>query len=231
MEQKRIASPWMWIGACTMVVSACVVEGEWLPDIPAPDSIMGPIAGAPLCGDGIRDDREACDDANHQSGDGCDQDCMVEPCFVCVDDSESFRSICGLACNELAGQTCFAGTCVSCVDGLQNAEETDVDCGGGCAPCTNGKRCGANHDCAAGFCSSGVCCNEACDGLCIRCDMPDSVGVCAFIPENETHEELNFMCSGASACDGKGACKKLSAETCSAGIECMSGKCVGGVCS
>lgn len=230
MEKKRIALPWIWLGMCTIAGSACVIEGEWLPDLPPPGSIMGAATRAPICGDGIRDITEACDDSNVQSGDGCDQTCRVEQCFVCSDDVAAGRSICGPACNELAGQYCYAGACVSCVDGIQNGAETDVDCGGGCGPCDISKRCTGANDCSSGFCSGGLCCNEACDGMCIRCDLPDSAGICAFVPESETHEDELFVCNGASACDGKGACKKLSTEACSAGIECISGKCLNGAC-
>lgn len=34
----------------------------------------------PICGDGIRDTHEQCDDRNHQEGDGCTKDCFSEFC-------------------------------------------------------------------------------------------------------------------------------------------------------
>jgi cysteine-rich repeat protein len=230
MQQKNTVTRWIWLGGFAIVLSACIIEGEYLPDMPAPGSIVGAAIRIPACGDGFREAAEACDDANDQDGDGCDKNCLVEPCFVCNDDAALGRSACGPACNTLAGQYCYQGACVSCGDGIQNGAETDVDCGGGCAPCVGSQRCSGIADCKSGFCSSGVCCNEPCDGQCIRCDLPDSPGICAFIPENEVDANPAFVCNGSSACDGKGACKKLAVESCGAGIECISGKCVSGVC-
>ncbi len=230
MNNERVGLLWVWLGTCSFAAGACLVEGEYLPDIPPPGIIFGAAASVQHCGDGIRDPTEACDDANSKSGDGCDHDCIIEACFACKDDAAVGRSICGPACNELLGQTCFAGACVSCADGLQNGHETDVDCGGACAPCDTGRQCTAADDCGAGFCSNGICCNESCAGTCIRCDLTDSVGICAFVPEGETHDDPLFACFEASVCDGKGACKKSSAEACGAGIECLSGKCVKGQC-
>lgn len=227
---ERIRLRWVWLGTCALVLGACVIEGEYLPDIPPPGSIIGAAIRTPQCGDGVRDQTEACDDGNALPGDGCDAKCTVELCFVCSDDPTSSRSTCGPACNESAGQTCYQGVCVSCTDGIKNGLEADVDCGGGCYPCNVSRTCSSVADCATGFCVAGICCNESCDGLCIRCDLPDSLGICAFVPEGQTHEDLLFTCRETSACDGKGACKKLSAEKCAAGIECISGKCVTGVC-
>ena len=231
MKNGRVGSLWVWMGTCTFAAGACVIEGEYLPDMPPPGIIFGAATNSPICGDGIRHSTEACDDANSQAGDGCDLDCAVEVCFTCTNDPAAGRSICGPACNGLLGQTCFQGTCVSCADGLQNGRETDVDCGGECASCDVGRQCSAAVDCVGGFCSSGVCCNEPCAGTCVRCDLPDSVGICAFVPEGEPHHDPTFACHETSVCDGKGACKKLSNEACSAGIECLSGKCLKGLCN
>lgn len=41
---------------------------------------------APACGDGLRYDTEECDDGNDQSGDGCSDDCRVEPGYACSDE-------------------------------------------------------------------------------------------------------------------------------------------------
>ncbi|MFN7134964.1 MAG: hypothetical protein ACK4N5_23005, partial [Myxococcales bacterium] len=45
----------------------------------------------------------------------------------------------------------------TCADGQHNGDETDVDCGGACAPCADGQRCAAAADCASGHCASGTC--------------------------------------------------------------------------
>lgn len=46
----------------------------------------------------------------------------------------------------------------SCVDGIKNADETAIDCGGPlCRPCAYGQACLAFTDCTSGVCDSGAC--------------------------------------------------------------------------
>ena len=65
------------------------------------------------------------------------------------------------SCNN--PDTCYARIFVDniriyqCNDTAKNGDETDVDCGGRCAPCANGKNCTANADCTAQYCSSSIC--------------------------------------------------------------------------
>ncbi len=60
-------------------------------------------------------------------------------------------------------------------------------------------------ECVTGFCSDGVCCAEACDGLCRACSaavkQQGADGVCGFI---KLGDDPNSECS--SSCDGMGAC-------------------------
>lgn len=47
----------------------------------------------------------------------------------------------------------------SCSDRIQNADETDIDCGGpNCNPCSNGKNCLENSDCSSQICSDDKIC-------------------------------------------------------------------------
>ncbi len=73
------------------------------------------------------------------------------------------RSTCadGQACadgTDCASGQCDAVTkkCASCSDGVQNGDETDVDCGGGaCATtCADGLNCTIGTDCASGQCDA-----------------------------------------------------------------------------
>lgn len=45
----------------------------------------------------------------------------------------------------------------TCADGAMNGTETDVDCGGACAKCDDGKTCKAGADCREGACLLGHC--------------------------------------------------------------------------
>lgn len=80
------------------------------------------------------------------------------------------------------------GIPASCTDSEQNGDETDVDCGGSCAPCADGASCTAPDDCVGATCTSeNVCCTpleEAalCEGKCEsvdNCGEPVDCGGCA----------------------------------------------------
>jgi len=45
----------------------------------------------------------------------------------------------------------------TCSDGVKNQGETDVDCGGPCAPCVDGKSCLLDSDCLSGYCHDNIC--------------------------------------------------------------------------
>jgi uncharacterized protein (AIM24 family) len=49
---------------------------------------------------------------------------------------------------------CAAATCA---DVIKNGDEADVDCGGTCPPCDDGKACVVNADCASGTCTAKAC--------------------------------------------------------------------------
>jgi len=46
---------------------------------------------------------------------------------------------------------------VTCSDGNKNNDETDVDCGGSCSKCIDGKTCLVDVDCVSNDCISGIC--------------------------------------------------------------------------
>jgi hypothetical protein len=50
-----------------------------------------------------------------------------------------------------------------CQDGDMGLGETDIDCGGECDGCAEGKKCTGNTDCATNYCQEGVCKVAACD--------------------------------------------------------------------
>jgi hypothetical protein len=62
----------------------------------------------------------------------------------------------GAADGGLGFKVCMVKS--SCADGVQDHDETDVDCGGpACQKCAVKQRCLTNTDCASGACSGGVC--------------------------------------------------------------------------
>lgn len=83
---------------------------------------------------------------------------------------------CGNGKGCVAGATdcvsgiCTGGNCVvpGCMDGVQNQDETDVDCGGQMCgqPCADNFKCALPVDCASKVCKSNVCQAPSCaDGV------------------------------------------------------------------
>jgi cysteine-rich repeat protein len=63
---------------------------------PSPDA--GPdLPGGGLCGDGIRERSETCDDGNTVSGDGCSRSCQIEANYECPKENEPCKNlaVCG----------------------------------------------------------------------------------------------------------------------------------------
>ena len=103
------------------------------------------VCGEASCSDGVKNGFETDVDC----GGGCEQGCNVSQ--GCAYDSDCLP---GLFCNPV-NNTCAVP---SCDDGYQNGEETDVDCGNGCAEkCGIGAKCRSPNDCESGFCDAGTC--------------------------------------------------------------------------
>ena len=63
----------------------------------------------------------------------------------------------GKACNGL-------GACVStCQDRVKDGDETDIDCGGSCAPCPDQSACVVGSDCQSGVCEETTCQASTCE--------------------------------------------------------------------
>ncbi|UCH12780.1 MAG: hypothetical protein JSW18_02220 [Candidatus Omnitrophota bacterium] len=52
---------------------------------------------------------------------------------------------------------CAVGDDGQCSDGIKNQDETDIDCGGSCDPCANGKACSTDDDCVNKCSTNKVC--------------------------------------------------------------------------
>jgi len=104
---------------------------------------------------------------------------------------------------------CTGGICQtpSCSDGVKNASETGVDCGGGSCPgCGAGGACSVPGDCASSVCIGGLCQAPTCsDGV-------------------KNGAETDVDCGGASC--GDCALNKL----CVINGDCQTNFCTGGHC-
>ncbi len=87
--------------------------------------IAGSCAGscqrpAPVCGDGVVQGEEECDDGNTKGGDGCAADCLsIRIGFTCIE---------GLPCDSVCGDAVIAGNEV-CDDGnTKGGDGCAADC-------------------------------------------------------------------------------------------------------
>ncbi len=89
----------------------------------------------------------------------------------------------GSACNENAGDVC---------DGKGNCLKSQ------------GKVCGGSGECLTGFCADSVCCDAACVGPCVACNIANKIGACT--PEPPATNPENGCVDGAKVCDGFDGC-------------------------
>ena len=142
------------------------------------------------CGDGEQNQSEEAVDC----GGPCKQ-CGATPC---EGDSQCASGICALV--PALGKRCRDQ---SCVDGIQQSGEIDVDCGSTCALCA-GSPCEIGDLCASRICNDSVCAAPSCD---------DGV---------KNGRELNVDCGGA--------CKRCADDACTVNDDCASRVCLDGKC-
>lgn len=115
--------------------------------------------------DGAGNSKSVDDDADLPADDG--SQCTNEVCNAGMPSHPNEPK--GLACNQGGGTLCNgAGVCVApaCDDGIQNGNETGLDCGGVCGVCPNGEGCAVATDCASGKCTGNICQAPTCtDGV------------------------------------------------------------------
>lgn len=115
----------------------------------------------------------------------------------------------GLAGYKLILKNGVGSACpADCSDGVQNGDETDVDCGGSfCGACSPGQGCDGPSDCTSLVCTGNVCQAPTCaDGV---------------LNQDETDIDCGGSC-GATCAFG---------QSCSGGGDCVTGTCSGGVCN
>ncbi|MEO7330865.1 MAG: hypothetical protein ABI193_19985, partial [Minicystis sp.] len=115
---------------------------------------------------------------------------------------------------DCSSGNCSGGVCAvagpTCIDGIKNGTETDIDCGGAiCAKCANGKVCAVNADCSSNSCVGGFCAAAG--------------GGCADGAKNGTETDID--CGGA-------ACPKCAnGKVCLSLTDCLSASCASGICA
>ncbi|MBA3064010.1 hypothetical protein FP803_01075, partial [Candidatus Woesearchaeota archaeon] len=144
------------------------------------------------------------------NGDETSIDCGGDTCPKC----ELYKDC-------LVNDDCYSGFCnsskkcakPSCDDGIENGNETDVDCGGSCSKCENDDECNKDSDCKSGKCDSTL-------KICIGVDT------CA--NNRLDSDETDVDCGGN--CAEKKDKKCNDGKNCKKNSDCESGSCLNGKC-
>lgn len=215
-----------WNGLqCSSSTPCCGVSGDPLTDAKCAlaDTTSfyegGFWAGGVICGNGVLDPGEECDDGNNEAGDCCSGICTAEPAgSPCPDDGNACTTE---SCN--ASGTCLhTNNSIACNDGVF-CNGADSCSGGSCSvhagdPCFFGFECNDLCNEAAGNCfvPFGTLCTD--DGNVCSDDVCNGAGSCAHISNNASCDD-GLFCNGPDTCSG-GVCAVHSGDPCSGGPQC-----------
>ncbi len=109
----------------------------------------------PACNDGQKNQGETDVDCGGPCG-ACD---LGKFCANHVDCKSIFCDLSGASDSSSLISDATLGKCgpASCQDKVKNQDETDVDCGGNCDKCIEGKFCTLNSDCISDVCEFNMC--------------------------------------------------------------------------
>lgn len=157
------------VGTLLLLAStaACSVDATGLGSESIDDALDGSAGETLLDGGDASDpgDAGADETADTTSGDGGDDatDALAPDASPDAIDAADAREA-GDATDALL-DAADAGTpdVDTCGDGVQDGDESDVDCGGHCAKCANGNRCRTGVDCGSTACTAvGICVPVGC---------------------------------------------------------------------
>jgi hypothetical protein len=132
---------------------------------------------------------------------------------------------------------CAGGACTNKCNQDSDCSQTGAGnyCTGPNGTCAarlpQGAACAAGHpfECQSNACVDGVCCNNACGGLCQACSAAKkgsgADGLCGAIkagsdPDSECADQGTASCGTNGSCDGGGACQLYSNATVCVGASC-----------
>ena len=141
--------------------------------------------------------------------------------YLCDGQNAPCASICATNADCIAGNFCLGGQCVSKLP--------------------QGSTCSANAECETGFCADGVCCDNACSGICLACAAASKQsgsgnGTCGVAklgsnPGNQCVVDTTNTCGTVAVCKGTAAeCAKAPSGTSCGTTSCTSGNVTGAVC-
>ena len=187
-------------------------------------------AGHDCLNDGCR----VCASGHCSDGFCCDTACAGS-CNACaVTAGAIVDGTCAVAAKGAAGApACGAYVCDGSSATCPTTCVVQGDCGADAACVSNqchgqkaaGSNCASHDECMSAHCADGVCCDAACDGVCVSCSLADHKGTCTPIPQGQDPtSDCASDCAGT--CSGQGSCQFPVGQACATCAVCGSdGKC------
>ena len=193
------------------------------------------IVGCPVCGNGVIEEPETCDDGNTTSGDGCRNDCVSEGCIadtpgfpaveLCDDMIDCTLDDCdGSECTHVAqdslcddSERCTDDVC-NAMTGCVSANNSDV--------CNDGLFCTNPDSCDMGTCSNTPDrdCGDAVDCTIDTCS--EGTNQCVNTPDDSSCDD-GLFCDGAEICNALTGCEEGTPVDCSG----LDDQCAVGTCN
>ncbi len=157
-------------GVCTTTCAlengqACGNSADCASGFCSPDDVNPTCEQDLICGDGVLDAGEICDDGNRIDGDGCESTCLLSIGEACVLDSDCDRGECDEnICARVTNAFCGDGE-VTSDEGCDLGSLNGID-GSGCnerCQVANSFACGALGVIGQAACASGYCPNQLCE--------------------------------------------------------------------
>jgi len=198
-------------------------------------------------------DEDSCSTTELNCLDGicaCDGGGLCKPssAVACVQGTDCASGVCvgGICCDGACTGDCVScnsahtggaqGACLAIEEGRDDLDQClgviACDGEGQCFARDDGAACDAAYQCASGHCVDGVCCENACEDQCARCDgvLTDErqAGQCDAISAGEDPQN---ECPSIATCDGARDCfDKAQGVVCAEDYECQSEWCCNGLC-
>ena len=164
------------------------------------------------CSDVVVGTPDTCPPSTTCNGYGACFKAIGQACSNAFDCQSGFCAN-GVCCSSACDGVCEScalpssvGTCSLEPLGTQSDTCTGAFACDGFGQCKwqNSHPCTLSTECASSFCVDGVCCNNACSGVCKECNRPGSVGTCANVPFGQqdpgTCDGFLFLCDGNGTC-------------------------------
>ncbi|MFP2929023.1 LamG-like jellyroll fold domain-containing protein [Pyxidicoccus sp. 3LG] len=190
-----------------------------------------------FCGDGEVEGTEECDDANQQSGDGCNSVCEVEPGYTCageptvctdIDECANGTANCqpGEICVNTPGSyTCEPDLCAGVVCAPLDAchiagtcNPSTGQCSNPVAPngtaCSDGNACTQPDTCQGGVCTGGPLVGDTTSNIAHRWTFDEASGSTALDSAGTSNGTLGSSASRTVSFDGSGAVTLTPTQQC-----------------